>query len=234
MKQVSNPFPYHFFPSANKKALTIVLYHGWGSSVGNYFDFADLLTSHGYHVIIPEIVHHDSRNKLENPFDPKVVQAFFWKTIFETIEEFQGFVSTLEIDKKKVVLVGSSMGGCIASGVFAKHPELGGLANMNGSGSFMLSEKVFREKENRPELTSQQKEEFKIYDPINKKAGRSPVFLMHGERDTVFPIDGQKHYYHHFAIDNNKGNIDFKTYQDINHTISDEMIEDLIGWLNTI
>lgn len=144
MKKIINgKFKYNLFESkGQKKTDKIVLfYHGWGTTADGYSDIAEKIKLEGYTVIVPELIYHDTRNPLETPFEPKVSQNFFWKVVIKSIEEFNEFVYTVGINKKNIILVGSSMGGFIANGIFARETNVFGLANINGSGSFVLSEK---------------------------------------------------------------------------------------------
>ncbi|MDJ0333349.1 prolyl oligopeptidase family serine peptidase [Planococcus sp. S3-L1] len=126
------------------------------------------------------------------------------------------------------MLLGVSMGGFIANGIYANNPEIAGLININGSGSFLLSEIIFREIDSRPPLSSEEIEKLISYDPMTKTKAFSPMLLMHGEEDTVVSIKGQEDYYAYLSGGTEATDIKFLKYESINHTISEEMTEDLI------
>lgn len=155
MRKTKGKFKYYSFEHNNKKKnkRVLILYHGWGGTAESYTDLAEELIKDGYIVIVPEIIFNDTRYPLENHFDQVTTQYYFWRTITESIDEFNDFITALEINKRDIVLVGSSMGGFIANGIFARESKLMGLVNINGSGSFVLSERTFRKRDNRGELT---------------------------------------------------------------------------------
>lgn len=210
---------------------TIIIFHGWGSSINNYEEFALSLSHQGFQVVVPEIAYHDSRSKLANHFNRLSTQEYFWKAIFSSIDEAEDLITELGVFKKDIILLGVSMGGFIANGIHANIQDFGGLININGSGSFLLSERIFRENDNRPPLLLEEIQKLNSYDPVLKDKSFSPVLLMHGEQDTVVSINGQKDYYAYLADESESTNITFLKYENINHTISEKMSADLIQWL---
>ncbi|MFD4707769.1 alpha/beta fold hydrolase [Gottfriedia sp. NPDC058432] len=125
---------------------TIMMFHGWGSTIDSQIQLGNQLSELGFKVVIPEIKYHDSRQALNNHFDQKVIQTYFWKTIFETIDEEDELIDQLNLQKENTILLGSSMGGFIASGMFFSNTNYAGLININGSSSYIYSEKDFRKK----------------------------------------------------------------------------------------
>ena len=235
MKKIQvKKFKYNLFepPIQSGNGLTIIIYHGWGTTVDSFNDLAVELTKIGHTVIVPEMVFHDSRNPLKNHFATETTQTYFWKTIFATIDEFNEFIDEVGILREKIILVGSSMGGFIANGIFAKQKELSGLVNVNGSGSFMVSEKLFREESNRPPLTSPEEMTMNKYDPINRKNCDAPVLLMHGDSDKIISIKGQEDYFNYLTEDENRNNVTLLVYKNVNHQFSEDMVNDLIEWIN--
>lgn len=219
-----------YTPNKITKEKTIIIYHGWGSVIESQHELATTLSQQGYEVIVPEIMYHDSRSALSNPFDIHIMQEYFWKAIFHMIDEIDQFLHELQIPKEQLILIGSSMGGFIANGIFTAHPGFAGLVNINGSGSFVVSENIFRQDSGRRPL-SDSLNIFVQYDPRQKEVKYdNPILLMHGELDSIVSIKGQEDY---FAYLNSKGysDIQFNTYPTINHTISTEMVDDLLKWL---
>jgi uncharacterized protein len=213
----------------NESTKVIIIYHGWGGSALGYRDLAEALAVEGFNVVVPEIIYHDTRQKLEDHFESKTVQDYFWETIMTTIDEFHDLVKALGLDKENVILIGSSMGGCIANGIFSSKPMVGGLVNMNGSGSFVLTERLFRERDGRSDIPDQLKKRLMDYDPVDREPGLSPVLLMHGDSDAIMPIEGQIDYDRY--LKENRRHVDFRIYEGVNHQITSDMIGDLIDWL---
>jgi dienelactone hydrolase len=211
---------------------TVIFYHGWGTSVESNNDVSQEMASRGHRVVIPEIIYHDTRKPLENHFNIETTQRYFWETIYKTIDEFDDFIEHLNVPMEEVILVGSSMGGFIANGIFANHKNIGGLVNINGSGSFLLSEKLFREKDNRNSLPFEEEQVMKMYNPIGKTTCTSPVLLMHGDSDAIISIKGQEDYYQYLIGNEGRDNVTFKIYENNNHQLSSEMVKDLLKWLS--
>ncbi|MFJ8064621.1 alpha/beta hydrolase [Psychrobacillus sp. NPDC096426] len=229
---VSKSFVNHIYNQGqSSREKTIIIFHGWGSSVNNYVELAEYFSSLGFRVIIPEIIYHDTRNKLENHFLKEVTQEYFWKTIFKSIDDSTLFFEELGVSEKEVILMGVSMGGFIASGIYANGNNFAGLININGSGSFLLSEKIFRENDQRPDLTGEELNELKAYNPIGKSISYTPILLMHGEQDTIVSIEGQKDYFNFLTECDANYDVVFNVYKDVNHSFTDEMLINLKQWL---
>lgn len=235
-RKIIDKFRYYSFEinKVNECEKVLIIYHGWGGTAEGYKELAEELSKEGFSIIVPEIIFHDTRQPLENHFDHKTMRDYFWDTIIKSIDEFNGFISALEINKKDVFLIGSSMGGFIANGIFAREPKLCGLANINGSGSFILSEQLFRDRDNREDISVELKKTLMEYDPVERVNCGSPVLLIHGESDEIIPIEGQKDYYRYLKDVEKRRNVDFNVHKNVNHQFTSEMIIDLFTWLNKI
>jgi alpha-beta hydrolase superfamily lysophospholipase len=233
-KVILKNFKYNLFePSSfNTNVSTIILYHGWGTDADSYSHFAEDIANKGFRVIVPEIIYHDTRHILDNHFNKEMLQKYFWKTIVESIEEFDEFTEELGIPLQEIILIGSSMGGFIANGIFASSKNLGGLVNINGSGSFLLSERLFRKMDNRPDIPFEEEQMLRKYNPVERKNCHSPVLLMHGDSDQTVPVGGQKDYFKHLTEVEGRKDVDLLIYQNINHQVTPEMIKDLMVWLS--
>lgn len=214
----------------NKKK-TILIYHGWGSSIKNYRELAHSLAALGFQVGVPELIFHDNRDKLANHYTVKATQEFFWKTIFKSIDEVDNLCSELKIKTEDTILLGISMGGFIANGIYANDQKFAGMININGSGSFLLSERIFRERDNRPTLSYREIDTLTYYDPISKNRGVAPILLMHGEKDEIVSIKGQEDYFETITKKYGETNLVFQKYSEINHVVSEEMEVQLFKWL---
>lgn len=226
---------YRINPLGNKRnSGTVIFYHGWGMAAESYKELASEIAAEGYSVVIPEIVYHDTRAPLENWFNEEVIQTYFWKTIIESIEEFEVFFQQLQISRGQTYLVGSSMGGFIANGIFAAQENIGGLVNINGSGSFLLSENLFRKRDKRRDLTLEEEKWIKGWDPIERQNFPGPVLLMHGDMDSTISIVGQESYFQHLIANGKREHVKFSIYPGVNHNFTEEMVKALIDWLNHV
>ncbi|OIN66608.1 hypothetical protein BLD48_09830 [Exiguobacterium sp. KRL4] len=208
---------------------TICLYHGWGSSVSKYEDFAEMLSKQGFTVIVPELHLHDSRDALATYFNTGVVERHFWEVVFQSIEESNALVKQLNVPREDIIWLGVSMGGFIASGAAAKHDGSAGVININGSGSFLFSEQLFRRRDKRDDLTAEEERHLRAYDPVLQEQS-TPTLFVHGQRDAVIPIETQEHYVR--QVGEIHHDLTFLKHPSINHTVSDQMIADIFIWLN--
>ncbi len=219
-------------PTKRTKKETILMFHGWGSSIDSQVALGKELSNLGFAIVIPEIKYHDSRGALKNHFDKVVLQKYFWKTIFESIDEQKELLFNLNLKSEEIILFGSSMGGFIASGMFFSKLEFTGLININGSSSFIATELDFRKLDNKEMMNKDQLLQFKHYDPKYKELSPTQkILFMHGENDQTIPIVGQNEFLSHYKNLFNENQLDFFTYKDVNHTITVEMKKDLLMWL---
>lgn len=220
---------YVINPNIFSRKETIIMFHGWGSTIESQIQLGKELSELGFKIVIPEIKYHDSRQALNNHFDRKVLHTYFWKTIFETIDEEDEIIHQLNLQKENTILLGSSMGGFIASGMFFSNTSYAGLININGSSSFIYSEKDFRKKDGRVPLDGKELDTFLKYDPKFKNNNmKKPILFLHGEQDIVIPIAGQLD----FLSSTNNHDIKLLKYEDVNHSITNCMKNDLINWLD--
>lgn len=212
--------------------LTIVMYHGWGSSADVFEEKAGILSSLGYQVILPELIYHDRRANIGDHFNPQSAQRYFWKTIFRSIDEAPDLLRLLKCRPNRVVLMGSSMGGFIASGIFSSMKGLAGLIVVNGSGSFSLSESIFREKDGRKELTEGERVEFSRYNPVERPIlNDAPQLLMHGDSDSIVSIKGEEDYVKITREKADNASLTFKTFPGIDHQFTEPMFHEMVHWL---
>lgn len=230
MKKSEGDFSYFLVqpPSTTPSIMSIILYHGWGSSALNYLEYATSLARKGFTVIIPELIHHGERNPLSNPFHPKVMQTYFWKVVCQSIDECLAWLNDASNTKENTVITGVSMGGFIASGVYAK-TNLKGLANISGSGSFITSERLFRLAEKRNSLSVEEEAMLNKYDPLRHAHGEGEVLLLHGEMDQVISIKGQEAYFAYLKNSNKK--VKMKRYKNVAHEFTSIMESDFLSWL---
>ncbi|MGO1058344.1 alpha/beta hydrolase [Planococcus sp. FY231025] len=224
-------FIYHIEEPNEKTGKTAILFHGWGGTVQSWQAYAEALAKQGHRVVVPEIVYNDSRKPAKNPFEMETVQTYFWKAIMESIEEFGEFQKVLEVPESDIVLIGSSMGGFIAAGIFARHPQISGLASINGSGAFVLTEGIFRERQDRSPMPKEAERVLRRFDPIEQEAGQGSVLLINGEFDRTVPLEGHEAYHRHLTEARGFRNIEKKIYQGAGHQFTREMERDVGEWL---
>lgn len=224
-----------------KKAPTIIYYHGWSSNKENNFFLGKILAFHGYGVVLPDAIHHGERGALEN-YNVEAMKKYFWEVIFNSVNEYKSLanaaVEKLKIDIDSIAVMGNSMGGFIASGVFASNKEIKCLINMNGASAWEKAENVFKEmdKEKQGAATELQLGKIRQLDPMaNKKAlYPRPMLLLHGDCDTSISIDVQRYFYNEMKelYKDKADRIKFIETPRLNHYKTVGMMEESIAFLH--
>lgn len=214
---------------------TVIFYHGWSSNKDLQRLRGFILASVGYQVLIPDAVYHGERNALADYSDEAAIE-YFWDVIFTNMEEFATLkaymVSTYQADPKRIALMGNSMGGFTAGGIFTHNKDIKALIVLNGScGWEKFSGDIEVAMTEKLELT---REKVKYLDPMNNLdlLRDRPVFLLHGDADTVVPIVSQRIFYDALtSLNKDQGKLTFIEYPRLNHFVTTNMMEEAINWL---
>lgn len=211
---------------ASQPTGAILLYHGWGGTAVSYLAFAEQLADEGYDVFVPELIRHDQREPLDNPFEPDVTTTYFWSVVEQSITEATEIIKQSGWTASDVIVIGVSMGGFIAHGIMARFPTKA-LVAINGGGAYLEAERQFRERDGRPPLQGVAPW---MLDPIDVMDKRSRL-LLHGDADEIIPLSIQQTYFESAIQAGFHQAIELHVFPGINHTVSDMMIEQLIDWL---
>jgi hypothetical protein len=165
---------------------------------------------------------------------------YFWDIIFKNLEEFsiieKELVSKYNADSERIAVMGNSMGGFTAGGIFTHNEHVKTLIVLSGSCAweyfnnnieYMPSEKlkIFEEKA---------EEKVKNLEPINhlNVLKDRPILLLHGDSDTVVSVECQRVFYNKlYPMYRDKEKIKLIEYPRLNHFITTNMIEECINWL---
>lgn len=182
--------------SADEPLPTIFFFHGFNTSskeVSSYFGY--MLALAGFRVVLPEAPHHGRR------FDGDRDARFgrFWEIVGKSIEELplyrDHYAKRGLIDRDRVGICGTSMGGMVTLGAMVRHPWVRAAASYMGSGYFLdLSRSLFppRHAPGDDEAGSRDEGLLKLrdYDAAEhlELLGERPLFVWHGESDDVVPF----------------------------------------------
>lgn len=216
---------------------TIILYHGWSSRKEFQRIRGYLLAMVGYQVIIPDAIYHGERNSLKN-YDIEDAKEYFWEIILQNLKEadilINSIIENYNGDRKRIGVIGNSMGGITASGVFTHYP-LNTLVVLNGSGDWNKFNDILISNEfgglNKKDILLY--EEIIKYDPANNldKLKERPILLLHGKDDSLVPIESQESFYNKVKEKNIcDDKIKFIKYDNLNHFVTTNMMEESINW----
>ena len=216
---------------------TIIHYHGWSSNMEFQRMRGFILSAIGYQVVIPDAIHHGERNPLQN-YDIEDAREYFWETIFNNLEESHSIVeeviSKYNGDPNRIGVIGNSMGGFTAAGVFTHNPNIKALVVFNGSCGWEDSNKILREKFN-INVDREMVEKIKKYDPMNNLnllLDRS-ILLLHGDSDSLVSIESQRIFYNKIKpLYKDEEKIKFEEYPNLNHFVTTNMMEESIAWFH--
>lgn len=227
-------------PKIEKEKLpTIIFYHGWSSRKEFQRIRGYLLATMGYQVVIPDAIHHGERNALDI-YDMENAKKYFWETILKNLEEskfiIEEIIENYNGDSKNIGVMGNSMGGLTAAGVFTHNDLLNSLVVLNGSCDWMkynhiLSEEGFAGRD--LEDFKKYEKEIELKDPVNNlgKLQDRPILMLHGTMDSLVPIRGQESFYEKARpIFSDPNKLRLIKYNNLNHFVTTNMMEESINW----
>lgn len=211
---------------------TVLLYHGWASNIENYMFFASTVSSWGYKVIVPELPHHGERGIL-NYFDKFVLQQYFWDVVFQGVKEAGELVCELSKTDDHIGFIGHSCGGFIAAGAFSNDSRVQSAIVINGSCAWVKFEELYREKDGRPPMNSNERISLEEHDPISHLSfeGKKALLLLHGKEDTIIPIDSQR-YFMNLKSNTPSESLQIVEYSGVNHHLTIGMLQKSKEWLD--
>lgn len=229
----------HIKPLFETKDLpTVFLYHGWSSKKENYEFMGKIIALHGFQVMVPDALNHGERGLLDYA-DLKIMEKNFWEIVINSVEEFTLLLKEakrdLGVEPSKIAVMGHSMGGIIASGVFARDKRIKTLITMNGACAWEDVEERIRVSRGVDRAASISIEKLRTYDPLQLKENfyPRPVLLQHGENDQSVPIESQICFYDQLVIDyqDHPKKLRFSVIKNLNHHKTIGMLEEAIAWL---
>ncbi|HHV39262.1 MAG TPA: prolyl oligopeptidase family serine peptidase [Tepidimicrobium sp.] len=217
---------------------TIIFYHGWSSNKENQRFRAFILATLGYQVIIPDAINHGERGPIDYE-STENMERYFWDTIFSNIDEskeiIEGLACKWGADSNRIGVVGNSMGGFTAAGVFTHNSNIRVLVVFNGSCGWEYSneyfKKTFKIKVDRGLKSIEDK--VKKLDPMNNLdiLKNRPILMLHGDNDNMVSIESQRLFYEKIKpLYRDKNKIQLIEYSNLDHFVTTNMMEECINW----
>lgn len=221
----------------DKEIPTVIFYHGWSSNKESQRIRGFLLAALGYQVVIPDAINHGERNPLDNYEEENIIRHF-WDTVLKNLEEgniiIDELISKYNTSIDKIGVMGHSMGGITASGVFTHNPKLKTAVVLNGSCSWQDLNNRFKENFTKEIKGDMSEEIINQLDPGNNLdlLIDRPILLQNGGSDIVVPPESQEGFYNKIvSLYKDKEKISFLKYKYLNHFVTTNMMEDSIAWL---
>lgn len=242
MKTLLNNIPCLVFSPCDedKNTSTVFFYHGWSSCKENHIFTGEILSKFGYRVIMPDSIHHGERGSLDyNDFE--IGKEYFFKTIFKSIDEFKDIFEEVQqkfnIDGNSVAVMGHSMGGFIASGIFANYKNIKTMVCFNGGTSYNMAVGELTKADKNFRISEEDDYMIKKYDPLTKlmrEDNLRPIFILHGEADEIVPISIQNYFYNKIIPLYKKTPeiLKFDKIARLNHYVTVGMLKSAIEWLD--
>ena len=188
--------------------------------------------------MVPDAMHHGERGSLNYTEEGKL-EAYLHKVLLKNIEESDQLLdyalNHLEADEKEVSIIGHSMGGFTAAGVFTRHPWLKTMVVINGSCAWQRMLLNVKQKNEIDEALPREIQLLKAMDPEQNldRFLKRPFLLIHGEEDDTVPMEPQQLFFEnakdYYGKDQKK--IRFYKIPEIPHAVSMHMFEQVITWL---
>ncbi len=217
---------------------TVINYHGWSSNKEFQHFKATILAAYGYQVMVPDAMYHGERGTLNYTEEGKL-EGYLHKVLLKNIEESDQLLDyalrKLEADEKKVSIIGHSMGGFTAAGVFTRHSWLKTMVVINGSCAWERMLLNIKQKDDKEETLPEEIQRLKTMDPEKnlEKFHKRSFLLMHGQEDDTVPMEPQQQFFEnardYYGKDQKK--IRFYKIPKIPHAITLHMFEQVINWL---
>ncbi|NLK64508.1 MAG: prolyl oligopeptidase family serine peptidase [Tissierellia bacterium] len=225
-----------FRPRGAKELPSIIFYHGWGSDKNTQRIRGFILAAAGYQVVIPDAVYHGERNPLAD-YSMAAVKEYFWDIIFSNMEEYSTIEKELILkyntEPDRIAVMGNSMGGFTAAGIFTHNKNIKALTVFNCSCSWeSFNKQNFQiDMTEKLERLTRKAVEMDPYNHIGMLKDR-PILMLHGDSDTLVPVEGQRDFYDKFyTIYQEKEKIKLVEYPGLNHFVTTNMMEESINWL---
>lgn len=226
--------------SLNKKSKgNIILLHKLLEDKEHELFLAYYLVRNGYDVYIPDLLYHG-----ESYMSIKYNQKMDFNKIFTEMNKSMEMIRKIidYIGKKGIGIVGSSYGGMIALAAGAFFDEIHFICALCSCVNWkkLVLEKTFEGFRfvsiNKPVIDWQTVcDSIQIYDPIYhiNELRSKDIIMMNGKLDTTFKLDLIKPFYEELIYKKEYGkSIVWNVYDKAGHSVTYEMINDLLNWLN--
>lgn len=221
----------------------VIFEHGFTSAKEHNLHYAYLLAEKGMRVVLPEAVYHGERSA---NLSTEQLAFRFWEIVLQSIDELdiirQSFEDQQLIDRERIGLVGTSMGGMVTLGSMTKYHWIKAAASLMGMPSYEKYAlwQIESLKKNGIGLPLKQDEINHLLDKINsfdlsKKPERlngRPLLFWHGKQDPIVPFNYTYEFYEEIKpyYQDTPGKLQFIVDEKSGHKVSREGLLQTVEW----
>ncbi|MCC3355564.1 prolyl oligopeptidase family serine peptidase [Bacillus sp. REN16] len=184
----------------------ILFVHGFGSAKEHNLHYAYLYAEEGFRVVLPEADYHGEREK---DLDELEMDFKFWDIVVNEIKEIQVIKDELIgeglVDKTRIGIAGTSMGGIVTLGALTQYPWIKTAVSLMGSPYYeeFCRGQIEELKRHDIELPFSEAELEEKYAELRKydlsiqpeTLNGRPLFFWHGEKDKMVPFKYTHEFY---------------------------------------
>ncbi|WP_081244169.1 prolyl oligopeptidase family serine peptidase [Sporosarcina sp. P33] len=223
----------------------VLFFHGFTSAKEHNLHYAYNLAKQGIRVILPEAKLHGDRSESLDEFQ---LALNFWEIVLNSIKEADMLYEELHRkgladDSTPIGMAGTSMGGITTFGCLASYDWIDAASVMMGSPAFTRLAKgqiAYAERGGRkiPVSAEEREKLFTALDQVDlsknaRRLHQRPLFMWHGEQDTMVPFEITKDFYEEIQQDYEDHPERLKWMPDENagHTVSRKGMLASVDWL---
>jgi hypothetical protein len=180
----------------DKPLPTVFLFHGFTSSKELTVYLGYMIAKAGIRVVLPEADGHGARFDGNESARPQ----HFWDIIKRNVDELpfycEHYTARGLIDRGRIGVAGTSMGGFTALGCMARYDWIRAVAAYMGSGYFLELSRTLYPPEGRFDAATADRHAERMqaladYEVVGRldRIGNRPLLVWHGERDDIVPFD---------------------------------------------
>ncbi|WP_042224615.1 prolyl oligopeptidase family serine peptidase [Oceanobacillus manasiensis] len=222
---------------------TAVFFHGFTSAKEHNLPIAYMLAEKGFRVILPDSMHHGSR---EQGINSMARMVSFWDIVMENVKEL-GMIKK-SLDERNLILdgrigvAGTSMGGITTSAALTQYPWIKTAAILMGSPKLgIFAKSLIEGLKKKGDLPVTDETINQLYHQLNhfdlslqpEKLKQRPLFFWHGVNDPAVPFDHSYSFYQDAKkLYENQDNVHFVREENRGHKVSRYATLEAVEWLH--
>ncbi|MDV6376921.1 prolyl oligopeptidase family serine peptidase [Sporosarcina sp. GW1-11] len=223
----------------------VMFFHGFNSAKEHNLHYAYNLARRGMRVILPEAMLHGERSESMDSFH---LSLRFWEVVLTSIQEADVLYKELQernlVDEQtKIGMGGTSMGGITTFGCLASYDWIDTASVMMGSPAFvrLATGQIAYAERGGQELPITPAERQKLFDALERvdlsknpsRLNQRPLFMWHGEQDTLVPFEFTKEFYTDIQqqYNGNPERLRWMAEEEAGHAVSRPGMLTAVDWL---